>query len=79
MVAARVLAGLTQHQLAREARVNVSTLKRLESGQTTPNVRTLAKLERALTEQGVRFKLDPGAEFQWIGLRLERQDTTRNT
>jgi transcriptional regulator with XRE-family HTH domain len=44
----RQLAGITQKTLAQRAGLNVQTLKRLESGKTTPKPATLAKIAGAL-------------------------------
>jgi DNA-binding XRE family transcriptional regulator len=44
----RRLAGLGQAELARRAGIRPETLNRLEKGHTTPDVATLAKIERAL-------------------------------
>lgn len=41
-------AGLTQAELARRAKIRPETLNRLERGRTTPDVATIAKIERAL-------------------------------
>ena len=45
-------AGLTQAELARRARIRPETLNRLERGRTTPDVATIAKIERALEAAG---------------------------
>jgi DNA-binding XRE family transcriptional regulator len=44
----RVAAGLTQRQLAKLAGVPVETLCRIETGQRTPSVPTIDKIDRAL-------------------------------
>jgi DNA-binding XRE family transcriptional regulator len=44
----RVAAGLTQRQLAKLAGVAVETLCRIETGQRTPSVPTIDKIDRAL-------------------------------
>ena len=46
----RVAAGLSQRELARRAGVRVETLCRIETGKHTPNVATIDKLDRALTQ-----------------------------
>jgi DNA-binding XRE family transcriptional regulator len=44
----RTAAGLTQRQLAKLAGVPVETLCRIETGQRTPSVPTIDKIDRAL-------------------------------
>ena len=44
----RMAAGLTQRQLAKLAGVRVETLARIETGQNTPTVPTIEKIDRAL-------------------------------
>ena len=44
----RQMAGLSQAGLARAAGVRPETLNRIEKGRTTPDVATIAKIERAL-------------------------------
>ena len=48
IAADRKSAGLTQHQLARRARIRQETLSRIESGKHTPTMKTLKKIDRAL-------------------------------
>jgi len=48
IIKARRQAGLTQAELARRAGVGPETLNRVEKGRTTPDVATIAKIERAL-------------------------------
>jgi len=45
----RQAAGLTQRELARRAGIRVETLNRAERGAVVPDVRTLRKIDRALT------------------------------
>ena len=45
---ARRQAALTQADLARRAGIRPETLNRIEKGKTTPDVATIAKIERAL-------------------------------
>jgi ribosome-binding protein aMBF1 (putative translation factor) len=49
LVRDRQAAGLTQRELARRAGIRVETLNRAERGVVVPDVRTLRKIERALT------------------------------
>jgi DNA-binding XRE family transcriptional regulator len=52
IVRRRVQAGLTQVQLAKRAGIRAETLCRLERGQHTPSVATVARIERALEKVG---------------------------
>jgi DNA-binding XRE family transcriptional regulator len=52
IIEGRKRAGLTQDELARRAGVRVETISRLESGRHAPNVRTLDKIDAALTAAG---------------------------
>ena len=66
LAAARILAGLSQDELARAAHVGISTVKRLEIGLNAPNAGTLRKLQLALTRRGVQFTFDPEEKFEGI-------------
>jgi DNA-binding XRE family transcriptional regulator len=44
----RRMAGLSQAELARRAGIRPETLNRIEKGKTTPDVATIAKIERVL-------------------------------
>ena len=44
----RRMAALTQAELARRAGIRPETLNRIERGRTTPDIATIAKIERAL-------------------------------
>ncbi|MFA6134263.1 MAG: helix-turn-helix transcriptional regulator [Phycisphaerae bacterium] len=48
IIKSRRAAGLSQADLARRAGIRPETLNRLEKGKTTPDVATIAKIERAL-------------------------------
>ena len=48
IIKARRMAGLTQADLARRAGIRPETLNRIEKGKTTPDVATIAKIDRAL-------------------------------
>jgi len=48
VVKARRQAGLTQSELARRAGIRPETLNRIEKGRATPDVATIAKIQRAL-------------------------------
>ena len=51
IIADRRRLGLTQVELARRARIRPETLNRIEQGMTSPSVKTLEKIERALRKQ----------------------------
>lgn len=48
IIRARRGAGLSQADLARRAGIRPETLNRIEKGKTTPDVATIAKIDRAL-------------------------------
>jgi DNA-binding XRE family transcriptional regulator len=48
IIKARRMAGLSQAELARRAGIRPETLNRIEKGRTTPDVASIAKIERAL-------------------------------
>ena len=52
IVKARRMAGLTQADLARRAGIRPETLNRIEKGRTTPDVATIARIERAIENAG---------------------------
>jgi predicted transcriptional regulator len=52
LIERRHKAGLSQAELAKRASVRQETLSRLESGKHAPNVRTVEKIDRALSEAG---------------------------
>jgi DNA-binding XRE family transcriptional regulator len=52
IVAARHSVGLSQIDLARKAGIRVETLNRLEKGKHTPDLATMAKINKALDEAG---------------------------
>jgi DNA-binding XRE family transcriptional regulator len=45
---ARRMAGLSQAELARRAGIRAETLNRIEKGRITPDVATVAKIDRVL-------------------------------
>jgi DNA-binding XRE family transcriptional regulator len=47
IIKTRRMAGLSQAELARRAGIRPETLNRIEKGKTTPDVATIAKIERA--------------------------------
>jgi DNA-binding XRE family transcriptional regulator len=50
----RIEAGLTQGELAKRARIRLSTLQRVESGKFTPTVASIDKIDRALKQAAKR-------------------------
>jgi ribosome-binding protein aMBF1 (putative translation factor) len=48
----RLALGWSQAELARQARINVETLNRIERGKVTPDTATIAKLDAALKRGG---------------------------
>ena len=70
IAAARLIAGLTQRELAVEAGVGTSSLARYEAGMGSMRVDTLSAVVAALRNHGIRF-LDPTPEIL-IGLALVR-------
>lgn len=58
LAAARYLAGVTQRELAREADVAVSSLRKAEIGSVGVRARTVEKLMRALAAHDISFILD---------------------
>ena len=59
IISARVIAGLTQEQLAQRMATTQSVIARLESGRTRPSTQTL---ERLATATGTRLKISFEAE-----------------
>lgn len=52
IIAARNAVGLSQAALARNAGIRVETLNRLEKGKHTPDLATMAKINKALDRAG---------------------------
>jgi DNA-binding XRE family transcriptional regulator len=52
IIAARNAVGLSQAALARKAGIRVETLNRLEKGKHTPDLATMAKINKALDDAG---------------------------
>jgi len=52
IIAARNAVGLSQAALARKAGIRVETLNRLEKGKHTPDLATMAKINKALDNAG---------------------------
>jgi predicted transcriptional regulator len=69
--AARVLAGLSQAELARRARVAESAIFRYESGRSNPRITTIVAMMRALAEVGVE-SLDETDDHE-IGIAVRKR------
>ena len=52
IIASRKAVGLSQSALARKAGIRVETLNRLEKGKHTPDLATMAKINKALDHAG---------------------------
>jgi transcriptional regulator with XRE-family HTH domain len=65
ILAARVLLGLTQGELARAAAVALSTIVRFETGKAAPYPASVEKLAAELERRGIEFTNGDG-----IGVRL---------
>jgi predicted transcriptional regulator len=52
IIAARTAVGLSQTALGRKAGIRVEMLNRLEKGKHTPDLSTMAKINKALDEAG---------------------------
>jgi transcriptional regulator with XRE-family HTH domain len=77
LAAARVLAGLSQADLAKRANVGIGALSRYEAGKTTPRIDTIAALVDALAELGVGF-LEGGRDIEMgVVIRRRRQARSR--
>ena len=68
--AARALLGWSQDKLARDARVGLTTLQRIEQneGVVRGNFSTILKIQKALEQAGILFTDDEADE---IGVRLQ--------
>ena len=73
--AARTLAGVNQEALASAAGVGLSTLRKLERGDSSPTSRTIAKLEKALAGFAVQFVFDPAGIYEGIRHRRLSRDS----
>jgi predicted transcriptional regulator len=70
--AARVLAGLSQAELAKRARVAESAILRYETGKSDPRVTTIAAMMRALAELGVEFLDETDDHEMGVAVRKRR-------
>ncbi|RKK04926.1 helix-turn-helix domain-containing protein [Pseudoroseomonas wenyumeiae] len=66
LAAARILANVTQTELALRAGVSVSALRRLEVGDTDARLNTVLALTEALRACGIEFLLEPSAKTEGI-------------
>jgi transcriptional regulator with XRE-family HTH domain len=62
--AARALLGWTQRQLARSARVGLSTIKDAEIGKRNPMTQNVMSIRKTLENGGVEFTAGPGVRFR---------------
>ncbi len=67
--AARGWLGWSQEELAKQARVSVSTVRDFEGGRRTPIPNNIEAMQRALEGSGIRFASSPdgkptGIEFE---------------
>ncbi len=70
LTAARILAGLSQSELAAQADCAVSSLARFEQGRTQPRLDTVRALVGALARNGIEFL--PESERHYGGVALVR-------
>lgn len=70
---ARAMIGLSQTDLAAQAKVARATLGEFESGRRMPYERTLADIQAALEEAGVEFIDENGGG---AGVRLRKSEAT---
>ena len=70
LAAARTLVGLSQAQLAEEANISVSTLKRMEAcqGKVSGYLNNILAVKEALEDHGIDFTNGDGP-----GIRLRKQ------
>ena len=71
VIAARILAGLSQNDLATEAGIGIATLRRYERGDTNPRADKLNAILGALRAHGVQFVEETDAVSEGI-VRLKR-------
>jgi transcriptional regulator with XRE-family HTH domain len=62
--AARALLGWTQRQLARSARVGLSTIKDVEIGKRNPMTQNVMSIQKTLENGGAEFTAGPGVRFR---------------
>jgi transcriptional regulator with XRE-family HTH domain len=69
--AARVLVGLSQHDLAKRSGIGLATLKRIEGAgaELTGTAQTMARIQRALESAGVIFLDEDGTAGPGVRLR----------
>ena len=73
--AARAWLGWSQHDLARRARVGLSTVKDFERGDRRPIANNLAAMARAIEEAGIRL-LEEGGEP--VGITINHSASPSN-
>ena len=67
--AARALVGMSQDQLAADAKVGNSTVRNFEAGRSVPVTNNIDAIERALVGRGVQFIPENGGG---AGVRLAK-------
>jgi transcriptional regulator with XRE-family HTH domain len=75
--AARAWLGWTQQELARRARVGLSTVKDFEKGDRKPIVATADAMQRAIETAGIRLLFDQADAA--IGIATRDADASRAT
>jgi transcriptional regulator with XRE-family HTH domain len=71
VIAARILTGLSQADLATAAGIGIATLSRYERGESNPRTDKLNAILGALREHGIQFVEETDAVAEGI-LRLKR-------
>lgn len=66
----RAMAGLSQPELAKAARVGLSTVSNFEQGRSVPNAKNMADIVAALESAGVEFIAENGGG---AGVRLRKR------
>ena len=74
LVAGRVLAGLSQQELATEAHVALSVVRAIEQGKSDPKLSTVRALVSALREHEVEILVENHRSLG--GLRLLKHDSS---